>query len=82
MSTKNLKVLITGASGLLGRQVFKYLEDKTLQLQYPVDNVENYVFECLGLCHSRIKNKLRPIDLNKFDQVENLIQEFKVIRVA
>lgn len=79
MSTKNLKVLITGASGLLGRQVLKYLEDKNLQLKYPVDNVENYVFECLGLCYSRIKNNLHPIDLNKFDQVDNLIQEFKVI---
>ncbi|RNA10899.1 methionine adenosyltransferase 2 subunit beta-like [Brachionus plicatilis] len=77
MSGKNLKVLITGASGLLGRQIVKYLEDTNLQSKYPVDGVQNYVFECLGLCHSRTKNKLRAVDIKNFDQVDQVIQEFK-----
>lgn len=78
MTSKNLKVLITGASGLLGRQILNYLENNSLQLENPVDNCQNYVFECLGLCHSRAKNKLRPVDLNNFNQIDDVIQEFRV----
>ena len=78
MTVKNLNVLITGASGLLGRQVLKYFEDSNLQSKYLVDGIQNFKFNCLGLCHSRVKDKLRPINLNDPNQVNTLVEEFKV----
>lgn len=78
MTLNNVKVLITGASGLLGRQIFKYLEDTSLQTQYKVDGIDGFKFNCLGLCHSRAKEKLRPVNLNDPNQVVAIIDEFKV----
>ncbi|CAF0711670.1 unnamed protein product [Brachionus calyciflorus] len=77
MTVNNVNVLITGASGLLGRQILTYFENAELHSKYPVDDIEKFKFNCLGLCHSRAKANLRPIDLNNFEQVDKLIDEFK-----
>jgi FlaA1/EpsC-like NDP-sugar epimerase len=76
------RVLITGASGLLGRAIYSYLTDSEFQAKYPLSSSQAAVsdFKCnvLGLCHSRVKGNLRKIDLNDFKQVDQLIDEFKV----
>jgi hypothetical protein len=82
MSVKTYNVLITGASGLLGRVVYKYLSDSTYQAKYPLNLNDNYVnsfkWNCLGLCYSRAKENLRPLDLNDTEEVDKLVNDFKV----
>lgn len=73
------KVLITGASGLLGRAILKYLTSENEQIKYPVKNGSDYKWNCLGLCFSRVKGNLRALDLNDFEKVDKLIEEFKVL---
>jgi S-adenosylmethionine synthetase len=73
------KVLITGASGLLGRAIYKYLTNDTYQKTYPVKEGENCKWHCLGLCFNRAKADLKPLDLNDFSKVDQLIDEFKVL---
>lgn len=73
------KVIITGASGLLGRAIYKYLTDVDTQKSFPVKNALDYKWNCLGLCYSRVKGNLRSVDLNDSEKVEMLIDEFKVI---
>jgi hypothetical protein len=82
MSAKTYNVLITGASGLLGRVVYKYLSDTSYQSKYPLNLNEDYVssfkWNCLGLCYSRARDNLRPLDLNNTEEVNKLVDEFKV----
>jgi len=81
MTEQQLSVLITGASGLLGRTVYKYFKDKSFQSKYPLkDSLQsnNFAWNCLGLCNSRVRGDLRKLDISNFDQVEGLIVEFKV----
>merc|ERR1719498_1764829 len=58
------RVLVTGASGLLGRQLFR-------QLQECGD------WQVRGLCSSRYREKLVVCDLTKEGEVEKQMQEFK-----
>lgn len=55
MSEKSLNVLVTGASGLLGRQVYQFLTDEHLQHKYPISIESEFSWNCLGLCYSRKK---------------------------
>jgi nucleoside-diphosphate-sugar epimerase len=84
MSSKTYNILVTGASGLLGRVVYKYLSDSSYQAKYPLNQNENYVnsfkWNCLGLCYSRARDSLKPLDLNNTEEVDELIADFKVIR--
>jgi S-adenosylmethionine synthetase len=57
------RVLITGASGLLGRQVFKELESGGWTVR--------------GLCSSRCADKLVKCDLTANGQFENQLKEFR-----
>ncbi|XP_035220405.1 methionine adenosyltransferase 2 subunit beta-like, partial [Stegodyphus dumicola] len=57
------KVLITGASGLLGRAI--------------VNEFLNNSWEVLGLAFSRARDKLIKVDLNNLDEVKEIIQKFK-----
>ena len=84
MATKpSFNILITGASGLLGRVVYKYLTDGSYQSKYPLEYNQNYVndynWNCLGLSYSRPRENLRQLDLNNSEQVDQLIDEFKVL---
>jgi len=77
-----IRVLITGASGLLGRAVYKYFTDESFREGFPLSNLgkeTSFHFECLGLWYSRAKNNLRAVDLNDFRLVDQIIDEFKVI---
>ncbi|ELU01859.1 hypothetical protein CAPTEDRAFT_100199 [Capitella teleta] len=58
------RVLITGASGLLGRAV--YAEFK-----------RNPAWEALGLAFSRANEELRRVDLGSEEEIGRVIQEFK-----
>lgn len=72
------RVIVTGASGLLGRAIYRYLRDEQLQNKYPVKEGDKFKWNCLGLCFSRAKADLKPLDLNDFTKVDQLIDEFKV----
>lgn len=58
------KVLITGASGLLGRAILKEFS-----------NFDGW--EALGLAFSRAQGGLRKVDLKNKDEVNYVIQEFQ-----
>lgn len=58
------KVLITGASGLLGR---------ALVLEF-----SKHSWEVCGLAFSRAKDKLIKVDLNNIEEVKKIVQNFKV----
>ena len=60
------KVLITGASGLLGRSVVAAFEKDSM-------------FEPLGLAFSRTQGKLQKVDLTDHNQVEAVFNNFQVI---
>lgn len=72
------RVIVTGASGLLGRAVYRYLKDESYRQKYPVKEVDAFKWNVLGLCFNRVKGDLKPLDLNDFAQVDKLIDEFKV----
>lgn len=57
------KVLITGASGLLGREVLKCFEAGNWQV--------------LGLAYSRAAGNLQKVDLNDASQVEAVLEKFR-----
>lgn len=57
------KVLITGASGLLGRTILKAFKAAN--------------WNSLGLAYSRAKDELQKIDLNDTKQIENVIKNFQ-----
>ena len=59
------RVLITGASGLLGRAIVKEFTQS-----------ENG-WEVLGLAYSRAKGALRKVDLKSKDEVDSVVGEFK-----
>jgi S-adenosylmethionine synthetase len=59
------KVLITGASGLLGRAIYK-------------EFVNEGSWNVLGLAFSRCTGKLRKVDITKDDEVQAVIKEFAV----
>lgn len=76
----SLNVLITGASGLLGRAVLEYFLDEKLQEKYPSQDgpeTTKFKWNCLGLCYSRPRANLRACDLNDAEQVEKVVAEFK-----
>ncbi|ESP03650.1 hypothetical protein LOTGIDRAFT_171179 [Lottia gigantea] len=58
------KVLITGASGLLGRAIFNEFN-------------ANSTWKTLGLAFSRPGNHLKKVDLTNFDEVKAVFDEFK-----
>ncbi|EDV25057.1 uncharacterized protein TRIADDRAFT_25365 [Trichoplax adhaerens] len=58
------KVLITGASGLLGRAILK---------EFEVDGS----WECVGLAFTRAKGNLRKVDLKDVGAVRALVSEFR-----
>ncbi|KAI8798032.1 methionine adenosyltransferase 2 subunit beta, partial [Biomphalaria glabrata] len=58
------KIIITGASGLLGRECFKIFDS---------DNE----WTVLGLAYSRSSDKLKRVDLTNFQQVASVFREFK-----
>lgn len=59
------KVLITGASGLLGRAIYQEFK-------------ENSQWSTLGLAFSRAKNDLIKCDITREEEVAKIINEFKV----
>lgn len=59
------KVLITGASGLLGR---------ALVLEFSKNS-----WDVCGLAFSRAKNNLVKVDLNATEEVKKIIENFKVL---
>nr|XP_054759884.1 methionine adenosyltransferase 2 subunit beta-like [Lytechinus pictus] len=59
-----MKILITGASGLLGRSLMSELERDTS-------------FDVLGLAFSRPKGTLRKVDIRDEDGVRKIMQEFQ-----
>ena len=59
------KVIITGASGLLGRAVYK-------------EFVREGSWEVLGLAWSRTGEKLSRVDLRDQKAVQKVVQEFQV----
>lgn len=78
MSERKINVLITGASGLLGRTVYKYFTDKSYRDLYPISANVEFNWNVLGLCNSRAREGLRKLDLTNDEEVEKLINEFKV----
>jgi hypothetical protein len=47
-------ILITGASGLLGRAVYKYFVDETYRNKYPIEDFNaDFKWNCIGLCNKR-----------------------------
>ena len=90
MEKTNLNVLITGASGLLGRTVLDYFTQKELREKYPLNGTKKnqgepnlfdsnkVTLNTLGLCFSRARKNLRSIDLSDKSQVDKLIDDFKV----
>ena len=60
------RVLVTGASGMLGRSVMKEL----------LKNAKSW--ETLGLAYSRIESGLKKCDLTDPQQVKTVFEEFKV----
>lgn len=84
MSPRNINVLVTGASGLLGRAVYQYLTDAEFRAKYPLDNDadgtsvdQEFTWNCLGLCYSRAKGNLRKCDLTNLQEIDQLVDEFK-----
>ena len=59
------KVLLTGASGLLGRALYKEFENDAS-------------WEILGLAYSRAKGKLRKVDITDSAAVNQVVEEFGV----
>ena len=59
------RVLITGASGLLGRALYR-------EFRRPGN------WEVLGLAFSRASGELKAVDLKDKQAVDRVIQEFKV----
>ncbi|XP_061164026.1 methionine adenosyltransferase 2 subunit beta-like [Saccostrea echinata] len=58
------RVLVTGASGLFGRSIYKeFLNDNS--------------WETLGLAFSRAKDKLKKVDITDENQVKEVINSFK-----
>ena len=58
------RVLITGASGLLGRAIMKQFSNSDK-------------WEVLGLAHSRAAETLKKADLLDFDETKPIVKEFK-----
>ena len=63
MATKH-RVLITGASGLLGRAILKQFSNSDS-------------WEVLGLAHSRATGALKKVNLLDFDEAQRVVTEFK-----
>lgn len=58
------RVLVTGASGLLGRAIMNAFSD-----------APNW--EVLGLAHSRVSGNLKKVDLLNFEETKKVIEDFK-----
>nr|XP_054754798.1 methionine adenosyltransferase 2 subunit beta-like isoform X2 [Lytechinus pictus] len=57
------KILITGASGLLGRELFKTFQD--------------YGWDVLGLAYTRAKENLRKVDLTDSKAIQDVIMGYQ-----
>jgi len=62
--SKNQRIIITGASGLLGRDLIKTFD-------------QDSEWQTLGLAYSRVSERLRKCDLTDPQQVSSIIREFK-----
>ena len=63
------RVLITGASGLLGRAIYKeFLQDSS--------------WETLGLGFSRVTGNMKKVDITEESQVKDVINTFKVYNIS
>lgn len=51
------KVLVTGASGLLGRAVYKYFSNETFRKSFPLNDNSDFTWNCVGLCNKRFFNR-------------------------
>ena len=82
MAEQTVNVLITGASGLLGRSVYKYFTNEAFRAKFPMTaefaKESKLKWNCLGLCYSRVSENLKKIDLTDFNAVDQLIEEYKV----
>ena len=58
-------MLITGASGLLGRAIYKHLSDHSS-------------WTLLGLAYSRAGDHLKKVDITNKADIAKTIQDFKV----
>lgn len=58
------RVLITGASGLLGRAIMQQFSNSDR-------------WEVLGLAHSRVAEALKKVDLLDFDETKRIVNDFK-----
>lgn len=63
MASKH-RVLITGASGLFGRAIFKQFSNSDK-------------WEVLGLAHSRATGALKKVNLLDFEETKRVVKEFK-----
>src|SRR6056300_875715 len=64
MASCRKKVLVTGASGLLGRAIMKAFA-----------NDSNW--KVLGLAHSRVSGNLKKVDLLNFEETRQVVEDFK-----
>lgn len=60
------KVLITGASGLLGREVLK--------------TFQGFGWDVLGLAYTRAKDNLKKVDLTDTELLQDVIKEYQVMK--
>lgn len=58
------RVLVTGASGLLGRAIMKVFSN-------------NPNWQVLGLAHSRVSGNLKKVDLLNFEETRQVVEDFK-----
>ena len=65
------RVFITGASGLLGRSVFRTFSSEELS---------GIKWTCMGLCFRSTSELLVQCDLNDHEKVKRLLEEFRVKR--
>jgi S-adenosylmethionine synthetase len=59
--TEEMEILVTGASGLLGRSVYNYFKD------------QGYLVT--GLCFSRSNEHLVPLDLTNYAAVDQFFKD-------
>jgi len=75
MDNRTINILVTGATGLLGRAIIKHFENET-NSAVPEEKCQ-YKWNVIGTYNTRVRRGLKKLDLTKFDDVEKFIDEFK-----